>query len=357
MNVTPSGWSEVMPPLWERGHVPVKEGDLIEENDKITLACRDLDLYPIFTDLIPLEGWVGKRIAKVGTITGTNVVFEPGHVLTGNGDAHVFHFEDGTISAFFLDGNQVVSVFEDDKAPDVDLLVEAGMMTEEAKRERDREYDFDRLLRESLQDLTERRKRLQSSLLNAGRRDGHEIYKQIEETEAEIAKVNNQLKNYDWQWVRWAFDLKYITRWKPDLVDLFDWRSAEQQFQRRVDMMLPPEGKLIVAVHKIFDATGTTHQSNDVYALEFDDGSFSVGLGLAAGQNLELPIDGLLSAGLITSQQHREASGRLHNVHSQIASKQADNNRLGQLRKELEQPGLGEKRTRRILQEIALLKE
>ena len=120
--------------------------------------------------------------------------------------------------------------------------------------------------------------------------------------------------------------------------------------------MLHPDGKQVVAVHKIFDAS-KSDRSKDVYSLEFSDGSFSAPLGLCSSLYLRLPLEELLAAGIITKQQLDEAEKKLGIVNIKEEIKKYDSDCLKELQEELKQFRLGEKRTRKILEEIAILQE
>ncbi|KKR34663.1 MAG: hypothetical protein UT66_C0018G0002 [candidate division CPR2 bacterium GW2011_GWC1_39_9] len=342
--------------FYTSGGVPISEGDLVKENDTISLVCSDLSQYPIFSNLIPLEDWVGKKIARIRKIAGSKLVFEPGSSFSGEGEVRVIYFADGTKSTFFINGSQVIGSFEGREAPDIDLLIKAGMLNKESKREREEEVILHKELRDQDKSLTKQRAELQESLVTAGRRDGHAIYKQIEHVEAELTKVKNSLNSYPWKWSGWVFDLRYLTSWIPDLVDLFEWRRNGSNYGRKTYRMLHPDGKQVVAVHKIFDAS-KSDRSKDVYSLEFSDGSFSAPLGLCSSLYLRLPLEELLAAGIITKQQLDEAEKKLGIVNIKEEIKKYDSDCLKELQEELKQFRLGEKRTRKILEEIAILQE
>ncbi|NTU66979.1 MAG: hypothetical protein HGB08_03585 [Candidatus Moranbacteria bacterium] len=340
-----SGWAGEPSDLWTRNGAQIREGDLFDEGGVTYLACRNLRTYAMFAGLVPLIGWIDKRIERVEPIVGTNVVFSAGRVLSGNGDARIFRFEGGETGVLFLEGAQVA------REPDFELLIKAGMLSQEDRALRDQERELKCSLRKELKILIERRKELQMQLAGAGLINGYRIYSMIKKVEADYLEVKSR-EEAESIWEGWFFNFDYLTRWIPELADLFDWRLAKKQSSRRVDKMSDPVGKKIIAVHRIFETNGSAHALGDAYALKFEDGNFSVGFGLAESLCLNLSIDGLESAGFISKQQLMEAQALIREERARIEAREAGLRRIEGLCRELEGFDIGMLRTREILQDI-----
>lgn len=345
--------------LWTYGDRPISEGDLIVEDDKITLACSKPSEISGLDRLVPLDGWIGKKIADVKRVDGSRMIFSPGSRLFSDhdGDAYVIFFQDGIKGELVAEGNMMISTF--DGGLDVSPFIEAGMFSEADKEESLAEGKLYAELQEKAAELRARRTELQRSLVGESRRKEREIYDQIDQIEAELESTEAEIKNKDWRWARNRFSLEYLTNWMPDLVDLFGHKEQENRYGHRTDKMLAPYGRTIVAIHKVHDGeerSASARESCDVYVLQFEDGSHSFPLGLCEGLSLQLPLNSLRDLGLIGSEELEGATQKIVVKEALIASKQADNARLRELEKELGTHGLGLRKTRKVLEEIAVLR-
>lgn len=236
-----SGWAKNV--IGSYNGVQVHDGDLIAlgNEDPVKLLVNDPGSFPIFADLVPLEQWFGKRILVTRGIPGKFVFFSSGSYFNKE-NIYMIHFEDGQTSVFFVPGDCIVNHAEEHVAPDIDLMVKAGILTKP---------------------------------------DGRRI-------------IRERKKND-----RRYYDLESIICTMPGLVDLFSDNGS------------PPKWNYIVGIHKIYDASDCEYRSGNVYMLRFADGKLSLPFGLCGDRCLELNIDGLLSAALISEKQLRQATLKL----------------------------------------------
>lgn len=351
-----SGWSKTERSIGGSGGRGVNSGDLEVSGNSITLQCKEIEDISLFDDLVSLADWVGKEIESIRPIEGAGTHFAPGSSNFHDGkDIHTIDFTGGKTSVFLFEGDMAVDTFENREAPDMDLMIQAGIFVPEVKDEREREQKMKNALRERSSHLHNDRKAAQQALLKAGRRDGRSIYKGIEQTEKALEEVQEQL-NQEWKWGDYVVNCQTIFNWVvPGMVDLFNWRDRELYSWMKTDRLISPEGQKIVAVHKIFESEGSDRDSQDVYALEFESGAFSLPFGLCHKTWLEIPLKSLDALGLIPEEEMRRVLGAIGKARNNIDIRKNDVKRLSDLREQLEEYGIGEKRTRKIVAEIAVL--
>lgn len=351
MNVVPSGLIKDGQKLWTINGIPIHEGDLVEQDNILYLAAQNLERYSIFNSLVPIREWGGKTISKVSLLTGLKTAGLP----NWQKDSLLIFFSDETISELLLEGCSVVSSCEESEVPNIDVLVRTGIISLETKLEFEKEQELKRSLDNKIDNLELERSELQKSLLSLEPKARKIAYKQIEAIEDQLRISVKQLASYPWRWVYQNRNLEYLTVWNPKLVDIFSWRSNQQDYRQDISKMLDPCGKKIRTIHNIFDATRSKHYSRNVYIIEFEDGVFSTSLGIVSGNKMAIPLTKLFSIGLISNLQLAEANEKMRSYKYQTELKEAKREQLGQLKRELNTMGLGIKRTCNIIEEIKSL--
>ncbi|MEK7447768.1 MAG: hypothetical protein AAB632_03200 [Patescibacteria group bacterium] len=354
--VIKSGWTKTEKSVGGSGGRSVYAGDLEISGDSAVLQCKELADISLFEDLVPLEDWTDKAIEDICPVVGANTHCTPGSSnFHDDKDINAIRFTDGTMSVFLFEGSMAVYTFEDRKAPDMDLLIKAGILGPEAKTEREEDKRIKEALRAQLSKVQSERKDAQQSLSSAGRKDGHGIYRIIESLEGELRSIDEQL-NREWKWADYVFDCHTILNWVPGMVDIFNWRERNHYDWIKSAELAIPRGQKIVAIHKIFEgAKEKSDKSQDVYSLEFESGAFSLPFGLLSGSWSEISLKSLDELGLIPEAETVRIQEAISKFHGDTENKKNDANRLEDLYKQLDEYGLGEKRTRKILAEITVL--
>jgi hypothetical protein len=349
--------------LYTTDGMPVCEGDIIVDGRsskfKLALACQDLGLYEIFNNLVSADEWVGRKIVSLETINGSSLVFSRG-LSDASGAICCIKFDDGKIGALFTKGITLINPFEKRDVPDFNLLIKAGMFTENDNDERIKELAHYKSLADNIVSLAKERRALQESFLLSDKRDRRDVYNNIINIEAGLLRLKKEKESRSWKWAGRVFDLDYMVNWKPDLADFFDQKDNPCSRGQRTNNMTSFYGKKIVAVHKIFDSGNLEsceepNRSSDVYSVEFEDGIFSVGIAFCTKSINEIPIDSLLDVNIITKSQYDDVVNKLGVKRNLYDRSVINRERLSELKKDLEEFGLSKNKLTNILTEIELL--
>jgi hypothetical protein len=355
-----SGWCENREQLYTCGGVPVYAGDLIvrdeDKFDELSLACQDLNDTKPFLGLLPVADWPGKRIQSIHQIADSDITFRNGSGYIEGGQIFVVSFTDGSIGEMIIEGSLAVSISVDENIS-MDLMVACGMMDAEQSKTRSAERDRFTYLNDRIKELTTQRKKLQVELSSSeDSATEARLYAAIEACEDGIKSSKAELDGTEWYWARRSFDSGYITNWLPSLVDLFGYKLSNRYAGRDTSQMLPVAGKAIKAVHVIFEPSeGDTFRSGRVYTLEFENGTFSHPFGLANGCKMSLPLSSLHDVGLLSDTSRSEVVEAVKSEKARITVEASRRAHSSALRTQLEAHGLGLKRTKDILAELATL--
>jgi len=344
--------------MLKSGFVDDEKADVEVSGDKFTLCVDPGKATSIFSQLVPLEAWVGKEVECVIPLEGSRISCGPGWpTFNDEHDVLLLLFKDGTKSALFSEGPLLTGSFEKRQVPDMTLLVRAGILSLKDDDDRNKETQLKRELHDRLKNLSTERRTKQKMLLGVGRKEHKNLYQQIIDIEKEITEKQAKVDG-KWKWADYVFNCETIFNFVPGMVDILAWKERNSGDARRsylkTDGLLPSEGRKIAAIHPIFEAIEGGDTAN-LYSLEFEGRLFSLPFGLSEGQNLELSMEGLLGADLIQNHDLQRIRNDVRRYRAERETAKVDAERVNILYNELDEFGISEKRTRQILEELAEL--
>lgn len=199
---------------------------------------------------------------------------------------------------FCSDASYTVHTSEGCCAPDFSLLLKAGMMdydmVNHIVRKLDKRHEQ---LTANYRELGEIRREFKQKIAEYpdNRKLKKEYTKKMKSIQQELDLIKEKLYEYDKVWIDNNSNIRCLSNWIPNLIDIFKYDSYETP----IDHYLSNSDLTVKDVHKIYDSKGTNHGSQDVYALEFDNGCFSTGISIYMNESIDCNPKELYELGII----------------------------------------------------------